>query len=80
MEPRWWTMRRAQSGRPVTYTCPFCGGLLLAMTEHVLLAPEGEVERRRHAHTDCVRAARARGELPTSDEWRATQPPSRWAP
>jgi len=63
----------------VTYTCPFCGGLLLAMTEHVLLAPEGEVERRRHAHTDCVRAARARGELrpPTSGARRSR--PRVWA-
>ena len=44
------------------------------MSEHVLIAPEGDVERRRHAHTECVAAAHARGELPTYDDWRATQP------
>jgi hypothetical protein len=35
--------------------------------------------RRRHAHTACVRTARAAGRLPSRDEWRATQPPSRLA-
>jgi hypothetical protein len=45
------------------------------MSEHVLIAPEGDVSRRRHAHLDCVVAARRAGELPTLEEWRATQPP-----
>jgi hypothetical protein len=67
-------MRRAQSSRPATYTCPFCGELLLAMSEHVLLAPEGDVERRRHAHTDCVLAERRAGRLPTEDEARPVRP------
>jgi hypothetical protein len=44
------------------------------MSEHVLIAPEGDVERRRHAHTHCVAAARHAGELPTQDEWLAAQP------
>jgi hypothetical protein len=44
------------------------------MSDHVLLAPEGDAERRRHAHTDCVLAARADGTLVTRDEWRAAQP------
>ena len=61
-------MRRAQSQRPATYTCPFCGELLHAMSEHVVLAPEGNVERRRHAHTDCVVTARREGRLPMRDE------------
>ena len=74
VDTQWWNMRRAQSLRPATYRCPLCGGVLHAMTEHVLLVPEGDVDRRRHAHTECVRAARARGALPTLDEWRATQP------
>jgi hypothetical protein len=71
MRPRWWTMRRAQSRRPATYTCPFCGELLHAMSEHVVLAPEGNVDRRRHAHTECVLRERRAGRLPTEDEWRA---------
>lgn len=73
-EPRWWQLRRAHSSRPATYTCPFCGRRLHAMSEHVLLAPEGDMERRRHAHTDCVRRAREAGTLPTRDEWRKTLP------
>ena len=67
-------MRRAQNRKPSTYRCPFCNELLHAMSEHVLIAPEGDVEHRRHAHTACV-AGRTRGrELPTYDEWLATQP------
>jgi hypothetical protein len=45
------------------------------MSEHVLIAPEGDIERRRHAHRECVEAARAAGRMPSIDEWRATQPP-----
>ena len=75
VEPaRWWTLRRAQNSKPATYTCPFCGGRLHAMSEHVLIAPEGDTERRRHAHTECARRERKAGRLPTRDEWQATQP------
>jgi hypothetical protein len=73
-EPRWWTMRRAQSLKPATYTCPFCGRRLHAMSEHALIAPEGDGERRRHAHTACVVREHEAGRLPTRDEWRASQP------
>jgi hypothetical protein len=66
-------MRRAQSSRPASYTCPLCGERLHAMSEHALIAPEGDVERRRHAHLECVVAARRAGELPTYDEWRKAQ-------
>jgi hypothetical protein len=47
----------------------------------MLIAPEGDTRRRRHAHTDCVLAARARGQLVLRDEWLRTQPrpPSLWA-
>jgi len=69
----WWTMRRAQSLKPATYRCPFCNEQLHAMSEHVLIAPEGDAGRRRHAHTGCVEAARRSGELRTRDEWRAAQ-------
>jgi hypothetical protein len=76
----WWSMRRAQNRKPATYRCPFCGGYLPALSEHVLIAPEGDSSRRRHAHTDCVLAQRKAGKLPTREEWRAAQPraPSRW--
>ncbi|MBV8396257.1 MAG: hypothetical protein JO064_08370 [Actinobacteria bacterium] len=57
--------------KPATYRCPFCDEYLHAMSEHVLVAPEDDGSRRRHAHTDCVRRARERGELPTRDEWRS---------
>jgi hypothetical protein len=70
----WWTIRRAQNRKPATYTCPFCGRFLPALSEHVLIAPEGDTSRRRHAHTECALAARKAGRLPTRDEWRATQP------
>jgi hypothetical protein len=43
------------------------------MSDHVLIAPEGDGNRRRHAHTECVLAARRAGELPTRDEWQAAQ-------
>ena len=66
----WWSVRRAQNRKPATYRCPLCGGFLPALSEHVLIAPEGDMEQRRHAHLECVRAAR----LPTYDDWRKTQP------
>jgi hypothetical protein len=73
-------MRPAQNRKPATYRCPFCDRYLPALSEHVLIAPEGNKERRRHAHTKCVMAARQAGELPTEEEWRRTQPrpPSLW--
>jgi hypothetical protein len=73
----WWTLRRAQSLKPVTYRCPLCDELLHAMSEHVLIAPEGDADRRRHAHTACVAEARRSGRLPTHDEVAAREPPAR---
>src|SRR6266516_5035830 len=67
---RWWTMRAAQNLKPASYVCPLCDGMLHATSEHALIAPEGDVSKRRHAHLECVVAARKRGELPTEDEWR----------
>jgi hypothetical protein len=77
---RWWTLRRAQNRKPATYTCPLCGRYLAALSEHTLIAPEGDAARRRHAHTQCVLNARRAGRLPTRDEWLATQPrrPALW--
>lgn len=80
-QPRWWTVRPAQNRKPATYRCPLCNEFLPALTEHVLIAPEGDVSRRRHAHTKCTLAARKSGSLPLRDEWLRTQPrpPSLWA-
>jgi hypothetical protein len=81
MEPaRWYAVRRAQNRKPATYRCPFCGRHLPALSEHILIAPEGDSSRRRHAHTEGVLAARKAGRLPTRDEWLRTQPaaPSLW--
>jgi hypothetical protein len=71
---RWWTLRRAQNRKPATYTCPLCGRYLPALSEHTLIAPEGDTTRRRHAHSRCVLAARKAGRLPTREEWLKTQP------
>ena len=68
-------MRRAQNRKPATYVCPLCGRYLPALSEHMLIAPEGDASRRRHAHIECVLAARKQGQLPTRDEWLRTQPP-----
>ncbi len=67
-------MRRAQNRKPATYRCPLCGNHLPSLSEHMLIAPEGDTSRRRHAHTECVIKARKAGRLPTRDEWLKTQP------
>jgi hypothetical protein len=69
----WYELRRAQSNKPATYSCPFCPRKLPAFAEHVLIRPVGQGEGRRHAHLACVQKARAAGRLPSRDEWRATQ-------
>jgi hypothetical protein len=77
---RWWTVRAAHNRKPATYRCPFCGRHLPALSEHMLIFPEDDKSRRRHAHTECVLAARKRGQLVLRDEWLRTQPraPSLW--
>ena len=74
VQAAWWSVRRAQNRKPATYRCPLCGGFLPALSEHVLIAPEGDASRRRHAHTKCVLEARKAGRLPSHDEWAKTQP------
>jgi hypothetical protein len=71
---RWWTVRAAQNRKPATYRCPYCGGLLPSLSEHVLVMPEGNPRGRRHAHTACALKERKAGRLPTRDEWLKTQP------
>jgi hypothetical protein len=78
---RWWTLRRAQNRKPATYRCPLCGGHLPALSEHMLIVPEGDPSRRRHAHAKCVMQARRAGQLPTREEWQrrtGRRPPSAW--
>jgi len=53
----WWAIRPVRSLKPATYTCPICRQLLHAMSDHLLIAPEGDASRRRHAHVECVRRA-----------------------
>jgi hypothetical protein len=67
-------VRAAQNLKPVTYRCPFCHELLPSMKPHVLVVPEGDVRRRRHAHTECALAEKRAGRLPSRDQWLATQP------
>jgi hypothetical protein len=69
----WYDVRRAQSRKPATYSCPFCPRKLPAFSEHVLIRPLGRGEGRRHAHLACAARARAQGRLPTQAEWRAAQ-------
>lgn len=71
---RWWAVRPASNRKPATYVCPLCGHRLPALSEHMLISPEGDTGRRRHAHTDCVLRARGRGELPLREDWERTQP------
>ena len=73
---RWFEIRPAQNLKPATYVCPLCDGFLPALSEHMLLLPEGDASRRRHAHTDCVVKTRKAGKLPSRDEWQKAQPSS----
>lgn len=78
-QAQWWEFRRAQNLSGSVYRCPFCDGPIPALTEHMLVTPEGDGSRRRHAHTECVADARRAGMLPDRDEWRASQPrPEPW--
>lgn len=65
----WWAIRGAQNRKPATYRCPICDRYLPALSEHVLIAPEGDMRRRRHAHIKCVLAERKAGRLLMRDEW-----------
>ena len=79
-QAKWWAVRRARNSKLANFLCPFCGRYLPSLSEHMLIAPEGDTSRRRHAHSKCVLAARTAGRLPTRDEWLKTQPrePGLW--
>jgi hypothetical protein len=76
----WWEVRPAANRKPATYRCPICERHLPALSEHMLLFPEGDHRLRRHAHTACVLRARAAGRLPLKEDWKAKQParPGLW--
>ena len=43
LEPaEWYSIRPVRSLKPATYRCPLCGYQLHAMSDHVLIAPEGD--------------------------------------
>ena len=65
---RWYVIRPAQNLKPATYRCPLCGKHLASMSAHMLVTPEGDSQRRRHAHAECVMAARKAGRLPLREE------------
>ena len=67
-QARWYTVRPAANRKPATYRCPLCGGMLPALSEHMLVTPEGDGSRRRHAHSACVMAARKQGRLPLQED------------
>ena len=65
---RWYEVRAASNRKPATYRCPLCGQRLPALSEHMLVVPEGDASRRRHAHTACVMRARKAGRLPLRED------------
>ncbi len=73
-QARWYAVRPAANRKPSTYRCPLCGGLLPALSAHMLVVPEGQSPRRRHAHTDCVVKARKSGRLPLREDVDPKQP------
>lgn len=67
-DARWYAVRPARNSKPSTYRCPLCGRHLPSLSEHMLVVPEGDSSRRRHAHTKCVMAARKAGRLPLRED------------
>lgn len=67
-QARWYAVRPAANRKPATYRCPLCGGMLPALSDHMLVTPEGDGSRRRHAHSACVMAARKQGRLPLRED------------
>ena len=65
---RWYAIRPAANRKPATYRCPLCGQRLPALSEHMLVVPEGDSRRRRHAHSACVMRARKAGRLPLRED------------
>jgi hypothetical protein len=73
-DARWYAVRPAGSTKPATYRCPLCGRHLPALSEHLLVLPDGDAARRRHAHSDCVMRARKAGRLPLREDVEPRRP------
>jgi hypothetical protein len=73
-QAEWWAIRPARNNKPASYRCPLCGYQLYAMSEHMLIAPENDAERRRHAHSECVQTALRDGRIRSYEQWRKEQP------
>jgi hypothetical protein len=73
-DARWYAIRPASNRKPATYRCPLCGKHLAALTQHMLVTPEGDSSRRRHAHSACVMAARKAGRLPLREDVEPRRP------
>jgi hypothetical protein len=71
---RWYAIRPAANTKPSTYRCPLCGKHLPSLSAHMLVVPEGNASRRRHAHTACVMRARKAGRLPLREEVEPRRP------
>ena len=71
---RWFEVRPAANRKPATYRCPLCGGHLPALSHHLLVIPEGDPKRRRHAHSECVAKARKAGRLPFREDVEPPRP------
>jgi hypothetical protein len=71
---RWYTVRPASNRKPATYRCPLCRGQLPALSEHMLVLPDGDSSRRRHAHAACVMKARRNGLLPLREDVEPPRP------
>jgi hypothetical protein len=73
-DARWYAVRPAANRKPSTYRCPLCGRHLPALSPHMLVVPEGQSARRRHAHTACVARARQSGRLPLREDVEPRRP------
>jgi hypothetical protein len=73
-DARFYVIRRAVNAKPSTYRCPLCGERFPALVEHLLVTPDGDPRRRRHAHTRCVQRARQAGRLPLREEVEPRRP------
>jgi hypothetical protein len=71
---RWYAVRPATNRKPATYRCPLCGGQLPALSAHMLVLPENDPSRRRHAHSACVMKARRTGRLPLREDVEPRRP------
>ena len=73
-DARWYAIRPAANLKPATYRCPLCGKHLPALSQHMLVFPDGDHGGRRHAHTACVIQAREAGRLPLREDVEPPRP------